>query len=103
MTKAHLLRSGPLVTLVCPAIFVYLQSMDEMKILLEEVKRLSRLIAALGVDGKSQREKIRLLAAAGFPPIVIAPMIGTTANTVRVVLATIRKQGKSKRKRRKKQ
>ena len=70
--------------------------MDEVKILLEEVKRLSRLIAALGVDGKSQREQIRLLAAAGFPPIEIAPIIGTTANTVRVALTAIRKKGKSK-------
>jgi DNA-directed RNA polymerase specialized sigma24 family protein len=77
--------------------------MDEMKSLLEEVKRLSRLIAAFGVDNKPQREQIRLLAAAGFPPKDIAPMIGTTANTVRVALSAIRKVGKPKPKRRKKQ
>jgi DNA-directed RNA polymerase specialized sigma24 family protein len=76
--------------------------MNEMKILLEEIKRLSRLIATLGTDGKSQREQIRLLSAAGFPPIEIAPMIGTTANTVRVALTAIRKQEKSRPKRRKK-
>jgi len=82
---------------VLAPIFVYLQTMDEMKNLLEEVKRLSRLIGTFGVDGKSQREQIRLLAAAGFPPKDIAPMIGTTANSVRVALSAIRKVGKPQR------
>jgi DNA-directed RNA polymerase specialized sigma24 family protein len=77
--------------------------MDEMKSLLEEVRRMSRLIAAVGIEDKPQREQIRLLTVAGFPPKDIATMIGSTANSVRVALSSIRKQGQSKSKRRKNQ
>jgi DNA-binding CsgD family transcriptional regulator len=73
--------------------------MDESKMILHELRRLIRLVAVLGTEGKSQREQIRILASAGFPPKDISLFIGTTGNTVRVALAGLRKKGKSKRRR----
>jgi len=70
--------------------------MSDKDYALEELRRLVRLVAALGTDGKPQREQIRLLDAAGFPPKKIAKLIGTTGNTVRVALANMRKKSKSK-------
>ncbi len=63
------------------------------------IRRLTRLVAVLGTDGKPQREQIRILASAGFLPKEIADLIGTTGNTVRVALANIRKKGKSGKRR----
>ncbi len=73
--------------------------MDESNMILHELRRLIRLAAVLGTEGKSQREQIRILTSAGFPPKDIAALIGTTANTVRVALTDIRKKGKSKKRR----
>jgi DNA-binding CsgD family transcriptional regulator len=42
-------------------------------------------------EGKSQTEQIRLLSAAGFQPKDIAETLGTTPNTVSVVLSNLRK------------
>ena len=64
-----------------------------------EIRRLTHLVAVLGTDGKPQREQIRILASAGFPPKEIADLIGTTGNTVRVALANMRKKGKSGKRR----
>ena len=77
----------------------YIIQMDDSNALLSEVRRLTRLVAVFGTEGKSQREQIRTLASAGFPPKDIAALIGTTANTVRVALTDIRKKGKSKKRR----
>jgi hypothetical protein len=74
--------------------------MDESNLTLNEVHRLTRLVAVLGTEGKPQREQIRILALAGFPPKDIAAFIGTTSNTVRVALAGLRKKGKSRKRRR---
>jgi DNA-binding NarL/FixJ family response regulator len=71
--------------------------MDESNLTLNEVHRLTRLVAVLGIEGKPQRDQIRLLAAAGFAPKDIAALIGTTGNTVRVALTNIRKKGKSRK------
>jgi DNA-binding NarL/FixJ family response regulator len=57
-----------------------------------EVRRLAHLVAVIGTDGKPQRDQIRILAAAGFPPKGIAKLIGTTGNTVKVALANMRKK-----------
>ena len=73
--------------------------MDEPNVFVDELRRLTRLVAVLGTEGKSQREQIRILALAGFPPKDIAALIGTTGNTVRVALTDIRKKGKSKKRR----
>jgi DNA-binding CsgD family transcriptional regulator len=67
------------------------------------VRRLTHLVAVIGTDGKPQREQIRILALAGFTPKEIASLIGTTGNTVRVALTSIRKNAKSKKKSKKKE
>ena len=63
----------------------------------EKLEVLIRLVA-LGVCGeRTQREKIALLSSAGLQPKLIAELLGTTGNTVRVSLAGIRKDAKKKR------
>jgi len=63
--------------------------------------RIGNALAALAVCGdRPQKEKIALLATAGFAPKQIAEMLGTTRNTVNVALVAIRKErhGKKSRK-----
>lgn len=63
----------------------------------EKLDVLIRLIA-IGLCGdRTQREKIALLDSAGLRPKLIAELLGTTANTVSVALAGIRKDSKRKR------
>lgn len=54
----------------------------------------TRLIAIGLVNGKPQKEQIRLLSIAGMGPKEIADLIGTTPNTVNVALSSLRKNGK---------
>ena len=54
----------------------------------------TRLIAIGLVNGKPQKEQIRLLSIAGMGPKEIADLIGTTPNTVNVALSSLRKGGK---------
>lgn len=54
----------------------------------------TRLIAIGLVNGKPQKEQIRLLSIAGMGPKEIADLIGTTPNTVNVALSSLRKSGK---------
>jgi hypothetical protein len=55
---------------------------------------LTKLVAIGLVNGKPQKEQIRLLSIAGMGPKEIADLIGTTANTVNVALSALRKNGK---------
>lgn len=60
----------------------------------EIVRKLDQLITLSAfqlVIGKSQRQQIALLDAAGFPPKAIADLLATTRNTVSVALHDIRK------------
>jgi DNA-binding CsgD family transcriptional regulator len=59
-----------------------------------EFRILRRLLALSLIDGKKQREQIRLLAAAGMDRNEIAELLGTTANTVSVAISTLRKERK---------
>jgi DNA-directed RNA polymerase specialized sigma24 family protein len=54
----------------------------------------TRLIAIGLVNGRPQKEQIRLLSIAGMGPKEIADLIGTTPNTVNVALSSLRKNGK---------
>lgn len=54
---------------------------------------ISRLLAVSIIDGKKQSDQIRLLSKAGLEPKEIADIIGTSSNTVRVTLSTMRKRG----------
>ncbi|HLW67455.1 MAG TPA: hypothetical protein VKS79_19225, partial [Gemmataceae bacterium] len=54
----------------------------------------SRLLKVLGlmlVQERQQNEQIRLLGRAGFRPMEIAAMLGTTRNTVNVELSKQRR------------
>ena len=71
---------------------------DEQAI--EKLDRALRLLAAIATKGLSQTDQITLLDRAGFAPKEIAEIVGTTSNTVRVSLVSIRRaktQGKRKR------
>jgi DNA-directed RNA polymerase specialized sigma24 family protein len=61
-----------------------------------ELKRISRLLAIALAVGKKQSEQVILLSKAGLEPKEIAELIGTSANTVSVLLSKLRKEGKLK-------
>jgi DNA-binding CsgD family transcriptional regulator len=71
---------------------------EDTREIVERLDRLANLVAIGLLGGKTQREQIRLLSKGGFPPREIAELVGTTPNTVRVELTSIRKD-KKKRKR----
>jgi DNA-directed RNA polymerase specialized sigma24 family protein len=66
----------------------------ELQALAKKVDSLNRLVAVLLVNGKSQRDQVRLLSVSGLGPKEIADLIGTTQNTVNVALSEMRKKGK---------
>jgi hypothetical protein len=53
---------------------------------------LTRLVAIGIVNGKKQRDQVRLLSIAGMSPSEIADLLGTTPNTVNVTLSALRKE-----------
>ncbi len=55
---------------------------------------LIRLMAIALVNGRAQKEQIRLLSVAGMGPREIAELLGTTPNTVNVSLSMLRKKGR---------
>ena len=59
----------------------------------KELQILRRLLALSLIDGKKQREQIKLLAAAGLDRHEIAELLGTTAGTVSVEISNLRKHG----------
>jgi CRP-like cAMP-binding protein len=66
---------------------------DSEKTIANELRTLRRLLALSLIDGKKQREQIRLLAAAGLDRHEIAELLGTTAGTVSVEISNLRKHG----------
>jgi CRP-like cAMP-binding protein len=58
-----------------------------------DLRVLRRLVALSVVDGKKQREQIRLLALAGLDRHEIAELLGTTPLTVSVEISNMRKKG----------
>ena len=59
--------------------------------------RLLRVLGLMLVQGRQQSEQIGLLGRAGFRPIEIAAMLGTTSNTVNVELSKQRRAKKQKK------
>lgn len=57
----------------------------------EKLDRVLRLLAIIAVRGMPQTAQIASLNRAGFSPKDIAGILGTTANTVRVALVSIRR------------
>jgi DNA-binding CsgD family transcriptional regulator len=66
---------------------------EDTEDLKKKMELLVRLFAIHLVNGKSQREQIRLLSIAGMGPKDIADLLGTTPNTVNVALSALRKKG----------
>jgi len=48
------------------------------------------------LEGKKQKEQIKVLDKMGFSPSLIALVVGTTSNTVNVALSQLRKKKKGK-------
>jgi DNA-directed RNA polymerase specialized sigma24 family protein len=70
---------------------------EQYNVILQKLNMLVRLAALTFVSDKSNQEKIIMLRGAGFQPMDIADICGTTANTVRVALSTNRKKAKKKK------
>ncbi len=68
--------------------------MDEKstQILFKKLDSILKLMVLIMAEGKNQSEQMQLLSAAGFQPKEIAETLGTTSNTVRVTLSSLRKQ-----------
>jgi len=67
------------------------------QVITERLDTIIRLLAGSAGIGRPQRERIALLSGAGLPPRDIARALGTTANTVRVALAGIRREPRRRR------
>jgi DNA-directed RNA polymerase specialized sigma24 family protein len=65
----------------------------------DKMDRMLRLVGMIAVNGLSQTEQIATLSRCGFSPREIADIVGTTANTVRVALVSIRRAGRLKKRR----
>lgn len=66
---------------------------EDSKALAERLDALIGLVACGLVQGKKQREQIRILCLAGLKPSRIAEVLGTTPNTVNVALTNLRREG----------
>lgn len=58
---------------------------------IEKLDQVLKLLGMMAVKGLSQTEQIATLSRIGLSPKNIAEVLGTTANTVRVALVSIRK------------
>jgi DNA-directed RNA polymerase specialized sigma24 family protein len=61
-----------------------------------KLDRVLKLVAMMAVKGLSQTDQIATLNRIGFSPKDIAEIVGTTSNTVRVTLVSIRRTGSRK-------
>ena len=66
-------------------------AVDVNKQLVEELRRISILLALNLTEGQTQQEQIKILDRVGFQPKEIAKILETTPNTVSVALTRIRK------------
>jgi len=66
---------------------------ENVKMLVEKLDRIVKLLAFSVIHGKTQREQITVLSNAGFGPKEISAFLNTTPGTVRVELTALRKQG----------
>ena len=62
--------------------------------ILHELQQIKRLLVVLCIKDLDQKSQIHILNSVGFQPKEIAEFIGTTANTVSVVLNKIKKEKK---------
>ncbi|MDP2036358.1 MAG: hypothetical protein Q8L04_03180 [Ignavibacteria bacterium] len=65
-----------------------------MNDLVDEIKKMNRLLALVLVKDLKTNDKFIALNDAGYQPKEIADLLNTTANTVRVTLSNARKKKK---------
>jgi DNA-binding CsgD family transcriptional regulator len=66
------------------------------ELILQKIDQILRILAAAATTGMKQREQIALLNRAGLQPKDIADLLGTSSNTVRVELVSLRKSNDKK-------
>jgi len=59
-----------------------------------QLEKTLRLLAIVAIEGRPQREQVRLLDKAGFRQSEIALMLGSTSKAISVRLAEIRRARK---------
>ena len=64
--------------------------------LTNEIKKMNKLLVLIFTKDMSQTNAISFLSKSGFQPKEIADLLGTTSNTVSVVLNKLKKNGKKK-------
>lgn len=67
---------------------------DNNQEMLHRLDILIRLVASGVCAGRSQKEKIAILGAAGLGSREIAEFLGTTTNTVSVALSSLRRESR---------
>jgi DNA-binding NarL/FixJ family response regulator len=70
---------------------------DDIKALNEKMETLVKLVACGLATGKTQQECIAIFSKSGLQPKIIAELLGTTPNTVRVALTAMRKKHKKRK------
>jgi len=63
----------------------------------EKLDQILRILVISATRGLKQREQIALLDGVGFQPKLIAELLGTSSNTVRVELVALRKSSAKNR------
>ncbi len=65
--------------------------------ILQELRRISRLLVLTATKEQTQKDRIALLSNIGFQPKEIADLLDTTPGTVSVTLTAIRKKAKAEK------
>ncbi len=66
------------------------------ELILAKIDQILRVLAVIATQNMKQREQIALLNRAGLQPRDIADLLGTSSNTVRVELVSLRKSKKQR-------
>ena len=61
---------------------------------LSDLEKTMRLLAVVALDGRAQKDQIRLLDKAGFGQSDIAELVGSTPKAISVRLAELRRAAK---------
>jgi hypothetical protein len=72
-------------------------NLSSSNLILEELKRLNKLMGVLVTQGRSPNEKILLLNQVGLSPKEIAETLGVSSNLVSVTIYNEKKKKKKKK------
>ena len=68
----------------------------QFKEISERLERISKLLGAVAIQGKTFREQVQLLSDVGLGPTEIAQIVGKDVNTVNVTKSLMKKNAKQK-------